>query len=96
MTKPVTEDLPAMEGPGVGQKKIAKVEKAARMYVHLRDDAKELKEKLDIAKDVLVDALLEHDIKLYRHNDFEIEVTTKHNVKIRGINDDEQNDDTEN
>lgn len=87
-----TEDLPAMEGEGVAPKKIKEVEKAARIYVGLRDDAKDLKEKLDIAKDVLVDALLKHDVRLYRHNDFEIEVTTKHNVKIRGINEEDEDD----
>lgn len=58
--KPKTPDLPAMEGPGVAQPRIAEIDALADAYIKERDKRMKLTPKEIAAKQNLIEALHAH------------------------------------
>jgi hypothetical protein len=79
-----TEDLPGVEGEGVAQKKIPAVTKAANKYVEIRDRRMELTEQEVDAKAVLLNAMHENNLTIYRFDDYVVTMKPgKENVKVK-------------
>ena len=88
MPPKMTEDLPGVEGEGVAQKKIPAVTKAANRYVEVRDARKALTDKEVDAKAVLLNAMHEHGLTIYRFDDYIVELKNgKENVKVKSADD---------
>jgi UDP-N-acetylmuramyl pentapeptide synthase len=92
---PRTEDIPGIEGEGVSQKKIPAVTKAATRYLEVRDQRMALTEKEVDAKAVLLNAMEENGLTIYRFDDHCVEVTSKKNVKVKSADDGEGSEDEE-
>lgn len=84
----VIEDLPGIEGEGVAQKKIPAVTKAANRYVEVRDQRMALTDKEVDAKAVLLNAMHENGLTIYRFDDYIVQIKEgKENVKVKSADD---------
>lgn len=99
MARNRTADLP-IEGEGVAPKKIPAVEKAASKYVGIRDERMALTKKEVDARAVLINAMHEANVAIYRFDDLEVKLKAgEEKVKVRTVDEDEdvaEEDDTEN
>ena len=85
---PKIDDLPGIEGEGVAQKKIPAVTKAANRYVEVRDQRMSLTEKEVDAKAVLLNAMHENGLTIYRFDDYIVHIKAgKENVKVKSTDD---------
>jgi hypothetical protein len=86
MARAEKQDLPGIEGPGVGKKKIPAVTKAANAYVRVRDERMELTKKEVAAKAVLLHTMQENGVESYElDNDQVVTITHKDNVKVKTL-----------
>ena len=80
------EDLPAIEGEGVAQKKVPSIEKAADKYVEIRDKRMDLTEKEIDSRAVLIAAMHEAGVTTYVYDDYKITLAPgKEKVKVRTV-----------
>lgn len=89
---PKPQDLPAMDGPGVGHKRISEIESAADKVLSLNDKIKRLRETKSEADKVLLSKIQKHRAELgengngetvYRYDDLIVIVTEKMQIKIK-------------
>lgn len=85
MARPKQEDLPAIEGDGVAQKRIKELDVLGDKYVDVRDKRMEWTEKEQVAKANLIAKMEELKITVYRYGDHEIDLTKKANVKVKNV-----------
>lgn len=86
MAKPKQEELPAIEGEGVAQKRIKKIEALADAYVETRDTRMTWTKKECEARDTLIQAMTDNGLTRYSYGDQEIVIKGgKAKVKVKTV-----------
>jgi predicted SpoU family rRNA methylase len=85
MTKQIELEV---KGKGVERPLIKAIEKAADVYVEIRNKRMALTEKEVAARAVLINAMHENECALYLYDDLKIELIAKERVKVVSTNED--------
>lgn len=81
-----TQDLPAMEGPGVARPVFKDVDKAVEAFTSARDKLNAAKEAETEAKLKLIAKMQERDLTVYQFEDEKVTLSTgKWNVKVKHV-----------
>lgn len=92
---PKQNELP-ISGPGVARPKIKAIEVAADDYSDIRDTRMAWTKKEVSARDKLVDVMAKNNLERYQFGDHEVVmVPGKAKVKVRTINGEETDDETD-
>lgn len=92
MSKPTTEDLNGMEGPGVARRKIKPLEDAIDAWNSVKEKRMALTEKEAEAKAAVRLLMEKNEVAIYRYGEGDHEVVLVENVKNRKV---ETNGETE-
>lgn len=94
---PKTEELPAMEGPGIGTKKIKAIETAVDAW---RDNVAQrmafTKKEVETRQRV-IELMHEHSVTVYPYGDDQqvVLIAGKEKVKVKAVGEDEDEDEDE-
>lgn len=91
--RPLPQDLPGVEGPGVSPPKFKDIDRIADQFVEVRDEKAELATKLGELEKKIIEKMGEHGLDKYRFSDQEIIVKHgKNKVKIKTVKVDTEQD----
>src|SRR5262245_14980556 len=78
------QELPEMNGPGVGQVNVPEIDRAAERYVEARDERMAMTPKEVEAKKKLLELMKKHQLRVYRFDDRIVEIVHKDEaVKVK-------------
>lgn len=82
-------DLPAIEGPGVGKPIVDEIDKAALAYIDVRDKRMALTKKEVELQVKLADAMHRHNLEVYEFDDLKVEIKKGgEKVKVKRVDPD--------
>lgn len=86
MKKPVTQDLPGVEGPGVSLPKFKDLDRLGDKFTSVRDEKAELAAKLGDIEASIAAKMVEHGLTKYKFSDQEIILKPgKTHIKIKTV-----------
>lgn len=81
-----TEDLPGVEGPGVGTTKDKKLDALADAFTEKRDEKAKLATEMTSIESKIIDRMQELKLTIYRYADREVRITYgKNHVKVKAV-----------